>query len=156
MTIERRRMLLKAFIGSKFAYCPLVWMCCNRSCNNRINHLHDTALRIVYNDNVSSFQDLLKRGQPVRIHHRNIRLLGMKLYKTRNNISSHIMNELFEQRNIIYNLRSQTDFTTGPISTVNNEPEKILDLKFGRSYHLILEILETLKTLRGKLSVGLL
>ena len=30
------------------------------------------------------------------------------------------MNELFEQRNIIYNLRSQKDFTTGPISTVNN------------------------------------
>ena len=30
------------------------------------------------------------------------------------------MNELFEQRNILYNLRSQTDFTTGPISNVNN------------------------------------
>ena len=42
------------------------------------------------------------------------------MYKTRNNISNHIMNELFEQRNIIYNLRSQTDFTTGPISTVTN------------------------------------
>ena len=30
------------------------------------------------------------------------------------------MNELFEQRNILYNLRSQTDFTTEPTSTVNN------------------------------------
>ena len=30
------------------------------------------------------------------------------------------MNELFEKRSIIYNLRSLTDFTTGPISTVNN------------------------------------
>ena len=30
------------------------------------------------------------------------------------------MNELFEQWDIIYNLRSQTDFKTGPISTVNN------------------------------------
>ena len=30
------------------------------------------------------------------------------------------MNELFEQRNILYNRRSQTDFTAGPISTVNN------------------------------------
>ena len=86
--------------------------------------MHDRALRIVYNDNVSSFKDLLQRGQPVRIHHRNIRLLGTELYKTRNNISNHIMNELFEQRNIIYNLRSQTDFTIGPINTVNNEPEK--------------------------------
>ena len=31
------------------------------------------------------------------------------------------MNELFEQRNILYNLRSQTDFTAGTISTVNND-----------------------------------
>ena len=30
------------------------------------------------------------------------------------------MNELFEQRNIIYNLRSQIGFTTRPISIVNN------------------------------------
>ena len=120
MTIERRRMLMKAFIESQFGCCPLVWMCCNRSCNNRIKHLHERAIRIVYNDNVSSFEYLLQRGQPASIHHRNIRLLGIELYKTRNNISSHIMNELFEQRNIIYNLRSQTDFTTGPISTVNN------------------------------------
>ena len=120
MTIERRRMLMKTFIESQFGYCTLVWMCCNRSCNNPINHLHERALRIVYNANVSSFEDLLQRDQSVSIHHRNIRLLGIELYKTRNNISSHIMKELFEQRNIIYNLRSQTDFTTGPISTVNN------------------------------------
>ena len=119
MTVERRRMLMKAFIESQFGYCPLVWICCNRNCNNRINYLHERALKMVYNDNVSSFEDLLQRDQSVSIHHRNIRLLGKELYKTRNNISSHIMNELFEQRNIIYNHRSQTDFTTGPISTVN-------------------------------------
>ena len=82
--------------------------------------MHETALRIVYNDNVLSFEDLLQRDQSVSIHHRNIHLLGTELYKTRNNISSHIMNELFEQRNIIYNLRSQTNLTTGPISTFSN------------------------------------
>ena len=78
------------------------------------------ALTIVYNDNISSFEDLLQRDQSVSIHHRNIRLIRIVLHKTRNNISSHIMTELFEQRNILYTLRSQTDFTTGPISTVNN------------------------------------
>ena len=34
--------------------------------------------------------------------------------------------------------------------------EYILDLKFGTLHHLILETLETLKNLQGKLSVGLL
>ena len=60
MTIERRRMLMKAFTESQFGYCPFVWVCCNRICNNRINHLYERALRIVYNDNVSSFEDFLQ------------------------------------------------------------------------------------------------
>ena len=127
MTIEHRRILMKAFIGSQFGYSPLASMYCNWNCNNRINHLHKRALRIIYNDSVSSFEDLLQIYLKIHllhksfsIHHRNIRLLEIELCKTRKNISCHIMNELFEQRNIIYNLRSQTDFTTGPISTVNN------------------------------------
>ena len=53
MTIGRGRMLIKAFIEAQFGCCPLVWMCYNRSCNNnRLNHLHERALRIVYNENV--------------------------------------------------------------------------------------------------------
>ena len=60
MTIEHRRMLMKAFIESQFDYSPLAWMYCNRNCNNRINHLHERALRIIYNDNVSSFEDLFE------------------------------------------------------------------------------------------------
>ena len=91
-------------------------MCCDRSCNNRINHLHERALRTAYNNNVSSLEDLLPRDQSDSIH----RLLWIELYKTRNNISNHTMNELFIQRNMLYNLRSQTEFTTEPISTVNN------------------------------------
>ena len=96
MTIERKRMLMKAFIESQIGYCPPVWICFNRSCNNCINYLHERALRIVYNDNVSLFEDVLQKDQSVSIHQRNIRLLVTELYKTKNNISSHIVNELFE------------------------------------------------------------
>ena len=92
MTIERRRMLIKAFIESQFSYCPVVWICCNRSCNNRINYLHVRALRIVYNDNFSSFEDLLQRDQSASIHHGKIRLLGIELHKTRHNIFRQIVN----------------------------------------------------------------
>ena len=102
MTTERRRMLMKSFNESQFGHCSLVCMCCNRSCNNRIKHLHEKALRIVYNDNVSSF-DLLQRDHSVNIHHGNICLFGIELYKTRNNISSHLNHELFEQQSSITN-----------------------------------------------------
>ena len=80
----------------------------------------ERALRIVYNDNVSSFKDLLQRDQSVTIHHRNIQFLAIELYKARHDISSHIMEKLFKQQNILYNLCSEIDFTTGSIGTVNN------------------------------------
>ena len=89
-------MLMKSFSESQFGHCSLVWMCCNQSCNNRIKHLHEKALRFVYNDDVSSF-DLLQRDHSVNIHHGNICLYGIELYNTRNNISSHLIHELFEQ-----------------------------------------------------------
>ena len=68
---------MEAFIESQFAYRPLIWMFCLRSSNTRINHLQERALRIVYNDNRSTFEDLLKKDNFVSIHHKNIRLLSM-------------------------------------------------------------------------------
>ena len=55
-------------------------MFCRRTSHTRINHLHERALGIVYNDNESTFEDLLKKDNYVSIHHKNIRLLGIELY----------------------------------------------------------------------------
>ena len=59
MTKDRLRLLMKAFIESQFAYCPLVWMYHSRTMNNKINKLHARALRLDYNDINMSFQQLL-------------------------------------------------------------------------------------------------
>ena len=37
-SLECARVLTKSFIESQFAYCPLVWMCCDKTSDNRINH----------------------------------------------------------------------------------------------------------------------
>ena len=97
---------MKSFIESQFAYCPLVWVCCDKTSDNRINYLHERGLRTVYNDNVSTFEKLLEKDNSVTIHVRNLRILATELYKTKENLAAPIMNEIFEQRNIQYNLRS--------------------------------------------------
>ena len=94
-------------------------MFCQRSSNIRINQLHVRALRIVYNDNESTFEDLLKKDNSVLIHHKNIWLLGIELCKVKNKLSTHLMSEIFNLRNINYNLRSRTDFKQGPVNTFN-------------------------------------
>ena len=106
---------MKAFIESQFGYCPLIWMFCGKNLNNRINHLYERPLRIVYNDYESSFQELLELDNSVSIHHRNIRLLEIELFKVKNGFSNQIMSELFDLRNIEYNFRSQTDFSFGAV-----------------------------------------
>ena len=117
LNLERRRSLMKAFIESQFAYCPLVWMFCSRSSNNRINHLHERALRIAYNNHSSTFEDCLVKDNSVSIHPRNIRLLAIELYKAKNNLSSQLMLELFQRREVNYSIRSQTDFSLRSVNT---------------------------------------
>ena len=129
-------------------------MLCNRSYNNRINHLHERALRIVHNGNVSSVTDSLKRGQLISIHHTNIRLLGIELYKTRNNISCHVRIELFEIYSTITDHKQILQQDQLALLIMVWKVQDIWNLKF-RTYNLILETLDTMNSFRRKLSVGL-
>ena len=81
-------------------------MCYDETSDNRINHLHKHALRMVYNDNVSTLEKILEKDNFVTIHLTNLRILATELYKTNENLAGLIMHTVFEQRNIKYNLRS--------------------------------------------------
>ena len=76
MNVDKKRMIMKAFIGSQFGYFPLVWMFHSQNLNNKINRIHERALRIIYNDKSSSFQNLLEKDNSVTIHHTNIKILA--------------------------------------------------------------------------------
>ena len=86
---------MHSFIISQFGYCPLVWMFHGRQLNNRINRIHDRALRIVYRDTKSSFTDLLIKEKAVTIHERNLQTLGIELYKVAYGIAPKIMRLVF-------------------------------------------------------------
>ena len=44
--LEKRKIVMKAFVTSQFGYCLLVWMFHNGVVNNKINFWHEGALRI--------------------------------------------------------------------------------------------------------------
>ena len=81
MDFAKRRLLVNAFFYSQFNYCQLVWMCHNRTNNNKINRLHERHLRLIYNVKKSSLKDLLEKDGSVSIHHRNLRILAVELFK---------------------------------------------------------------------------
>ena len=49
---------MKSFIISQFSYCPLIWMTHSRRIKNKINHIHERAMSIVYKDLSTSFERL--------------------------------------------------------------------------------------------------
>ena len=83
MSFKQRSILLKTFVESQFGYCPLIWMFHSRRVNNKINHLHEHSLRIVYKDNYSSYVDLLVKDKSFTIHQRNIQSLAVELFKVK-------------------------------------------------------------------------
>ena len=60
----------------------------SRRNDNRINRLHERALRIVYDDNVSTFDQLLAMDKSFCIHHQNIQRLLIEICKALHDISA--------------------------------------------------------------------
>ena len=81
MSLEKRRIVMKTFVESQFNYCFLIWMSHSRTLNNKINRLHERALRIFHSDYKSSFHTLLEKDGSFSIHHRNIQSLAIEIYK---------------------------------------------------------------------------
>ena len=75
MSLEKRCVVMKTFIESQFNFCALIWMFHSRTINNKINRLHERALRIAYSDFKSSFECLLMKDNSLSIHERNMQNL---------------------------------------------------------------------------------
>ena len=72
MYFNKRRTLMKAFYESQFNYCLLIWIFHSRTMHNKINRIHERALRLIYSDHLSCFDELLKKDRSFSIHHRKI------------------------------------------------------------------------------------
>ena len=79
MNVSKMWIIMKSFIESQFGYCPLIWIFHSRGLNNKINLIHERALRITYNDKSSSYRELLTKDRSVTIHHRKIRALAIEI-----------------------------------------------------------------------------
>ena len=116
---------MKSFITSQFGCCPLVWMFHSRSLNNRINSIHERALRITYGDKTSIFQQLLEKDNSVSIHHRNLQTLATEMFKISNNLSPDIVKEIFQERFVPYNLRRNNSFTSRQVNSAYHGTESL-------------------------------
>ena len=121
---DKLKLIMKTFIESQFNYCPLIWMCHSRILNNKINKLHERALRVVYKDDELTFQQLLEKDNSYTIHERNLQKLAVEMYKVRHNLSPAPFQEIFHKSDP-QNLRKEEGFEIPKVRTVNNGIETI-------------------------------
>ena len=117
MTFDQRRLILNSFATLHFSYCPIVWMFHSRKLNQTINHIHEKALRIVYNHFNPSFQELLIKDNSLNIHHRSLQKFVTKIFKVKNGLSPELMNDISEFIEKPYSLRTTSHFRSRKIRT---------------------------------------
>ena len=67
----------------------------SRKVNSNINHLRERFLGIVNNDYIISFEDLLKKNNSFKIHHKNIQSLAIELFKVEKGIANPVLCDIF-------------------------------------------------------------
>ena len=93
LDFKKIKILFKGFFETQFRYSPLTWMFYSRSTNRRINHLHERALRLIYDDYELTFEELLEKDGSSTIHHYNIQTLCIELYKVYHPLSQTIFSD---------------------------------------------------------------
>ena len=67
----------------------------SRKVNSKISHLQERSMTIVYNDYITSFEDLVKKDNSFKIHHKNIQSLAIELFKIKKGIANPILRDIF-------------------------------------------------------------
>ena len=96
---------MNTFFNSQFNFCPLIWMCHNRTTNRKINKFRKRSLCIIYNDTQSSFRMLLEKDSSVSIHDIEILCLAT------DGLSPPVVSNILTQKhNYPYNLQLNSQF----------------------------------------------
>ena len=106
LNFEEKKTLINSYFHSNFNYCPLVWMFSSAKSLNKGESLQKTALRFLYEDYVSPYEELLQRAGKETVKANRLRSLRIEIYKSINNINLTYMNEIFKERKTSRAIRS--------------------------------------------------
>ena len=100
--------LFNAFIRSIFSYCPLIWMNRNKTDMNRLEKIQERALRMVFNDNWATYDELLTRAKLPTLQNMWKTMLVTEVYKAHHKLSPTYISELFMCKDSDYDLRNNS------------------------------------------------
>ena len=106
------------FILSNFNYCPLAWHFCRENNSRKLEKIQERALRFVYEDFDSSYEELLNKAKIPTLHVRRLRTMASETFKILNNMSPPVLSNLVRLReNTVYNFRYNNILQVPRVST---------------------------------------
>ena len=97
----------------------------SRNTNGRKNHLHERAIRLIYDDYELKFEELLEKDGSFVIHHYKSQTLCIELYIVYHNLTQIIFSDLFTRTINSYNLRLKPDFVIPQVLKVSKGSNSI-------------------------------
>ena len=97
--------IFHTFILSNFNFCPLAWHFCTEKKSKKIEKVQERALRFVYEDYNSSYDNLLKKAKVPSLQIRRMRTMALETFKIMNKLSPSCLHSLVNLRNSKYYFR---------------------------------------------------
>jgi hypothetical protein len=73
--------IFHTFILSNFNFCPLAWHFCTEKNSKKLEKVQERALRFVYEDYNSSYEELLHKAKVPSLQIRRIRTMALETFK---------------------------------------------------------------------------
>ena len=143
---------MKAFTFSQFGYCQLVWMFHSRRLCNRLNNIHERALRIIYRDRIRTFEKLLKKSKSATIQ-RNLQILATESFNTKKGLNPEIMKNIFNFVEPAYHLRSKQSVRKTYVKSIRYGTKTISHLG-PKIWNFSQEEIDSLSIFKRKFQIG--
>jgi hypothetical protein len=90
---------------SNFNYCPLVWHFCGESNTKKLEKIQERALRFIYNNSDSSYENLLEKSQLPSLRLRRLRSMAIEVFKIINKQTPVYLHDLVTIKKSSYSFR---------------------------------------------------
>ena len=100
-----KNVVFNSFIMSNFSYRPLVWHICSVKNTKTVEKIQERGLRIVWNDYQSDYKTLSEISGRELMYISRLKKPACFVYKCFNNTGPGLTNDLFNKKEIKYDLR---------------------------------------------------
>ena len=111
LTFSQAKSLFEAYVMSTFTYAPIIWMFCKKSSLKAIDSIHKRAIRILCQNYVDSYEDLISKHNLMTVHEIHLRFLLCEIYKTVNLGNPSFMQNIFCKKEVAHGLRKNNLLT---------------------------------------------